>query len=465
MERLTLHELAAATGGTLTRPADGRLTFDGVSLDTRTLPPGEVFWAIRGRWRDGHDFVSEAFAAGAPAAVVERPVAGPAGPCVLVENSVAALARLAGWYRSLLDAFVIGVTGSVGKTTTRELIFAALGGGPAAVRSRKNHNNELGVPLTLLDVAKSHRFAVVEMGAARVGDIAALATIARPEAGIVTRFGVAHVETFGGEDEIVRGKGELVEALPQEGFCVLPGDQPAARLVVPRATGEVMFVGQEEWNDHKVRVTAAAAEQLTFSVDGSTFQIAATGAHLAVPAGMAVAVARKLGRTDRQIAAGLREFQPVEGRGRVAVRSPWTVIDDAYNANPDSMRAALDALAAWPGRCRRVLVCGDMYGLGERAAAAHVELGRQAALQGIDLVAAVGDYARQVAHGACRSGMDARRLACFADRDGAAAWLRETLSPGDVVWVKGSRPMELERLVAALAETAGEAARPLRAAA
>lgn len=453
MERLTLHDLATATGGTLSCPGERGRAFTGVSLDSRTVRPGEVFWAVEGKQVDGHEFVADAFARGAAAVVVRKPV-DTDRPCVVVRDGVEALARLAGWYRSLLDAFVIGVTGSVGKTTTRELIFAALGGEPKAVRSRRNFNNEFGLPLTLLDIERRHRFAVVEMGAARVGDIAALCATARPEAGVITRLGVAHVETFGSEEAIVRGKGELAEAVPSEGFVVLPGDQVEGHQIARRAACECIFVGREAENTHRVSVKHCRPGALGVGVDGGTFEVAANGAHFAVAVGMAVAVARRLGRTDRQIAADLRAFEPVSGRGRLAVRSPWTVIDDSYNANPDSMRAAVASLANWPARGRRVLVCGDMWGLGARTESAHRDLGAYAAMSRIDVIVAVGSHAGQVAHGACREGMDARCLACFGDRESAAEWLRGSLRPGDAVWVKGSRPMELERLVEALAEAA-----------
>lgn len=465
MERLTLHELAAAAGGTLTSSAARGATFEGVGLDSRTVRPDNVFWAIEGARHDGHDFVEQAFARGAAAVVVRRrcPVQGPQ---IIVNDPIEALGRFAGWYRSLLDAFVVGVTGSVGKTTTRELTYAALGGEPRAVRSPMNYNNQLGVPLTLLGVERRHRFAVVEMGAARVGEIASLAAVTRPEAAVITRIGIAHVETFGGEDAIARGKGELIEALPPDGFAVLPGDQPAARRIAGRACCETAFVGHQDGNDHRVRITHVAPGSVRFTVDGAAFEVTANGAHFAACAAMAVVVARRLGRTDRQIASDLKAFEPVQGRGRTAVHSPWTVIDDTYNANPDSMNAAVDALAAWPTAGRRVLVCGDMYGLGDRSEAAHIQLGAYAVERRIDLIAAIGTHARRVAHGACREGMDARRLACFADRDAAAEWLRGTLRPGDVVWVKASRPMELERLVAVLAEAAPGESRPrLRAAA
>lgn len=465
MEPLTLHELASATGGILSIPACRAAAFDRVSHDSRTIRPGDVFWAVRGPRFDGHRFVEKAFQLGAIAAVVDHPIADVKGPLIVVGDTTAALGHFASWFRSLLDALVIGVTGSVGKTTTRELIFAALGGEPTAIRSSKNLNNHWGVPLTLLGIEREHRFAVVEMGADRVGDIAALAKIARPEVGVITRFGVAHIETFGDEDAIVRAKSELALAIPTGGFVVLPGDQAPSRKIADQCRGTAILVGNQDGNEHRVAVKCMEPDRLQFVVDGANFEIAANGTHFAVPAAMAVTVARRLGRTDRQIASDLSMFRPVAGRGRIAATEPCTIIDDTYNANPDSMRAAVEGLTAWPTRGRRVLVCGDMYGLGERAIAAHLELGRQIATSGIDVVASIGDFARQVAHGACRAGMDAHRLALFSNRDEAFEWLQRSLKPGDVVWVKASRPLELERLVEALVNASGSAWQPTRRAA
>ena len=453
MERVSLEELAAATGGVLSAPLSRRTHFDGVSIDSREIHPGQVFWAIRGRRVDGHDFVEEAFQRGAVAAVVERQIAA-SGSTLQVKDGVQALGAFARWYRSLLDALVIGVTGSVGKTTTRELVHAALGGAPNSARSRKNFNNHLGVPLTLLDLARQTRFAVVEMGADRVGDIAELSRIARPEVGLITALGVAHIETFGSREAIVQAKGELVESLPRDGLAVLPGDHPQASQLARRTRARTLFVGTSPESQHRVAVRSFEPGRLRVSVDGAVFEIAANGTHFAVPLGMAVVAARELGCFDAQIAHGLKSFEPVPGRCRVAITVPWTLVDDTYNANPDSMRAALDSLAAWPHPRRRIFVCGDMYGLGASTVSDHVELGRHVAKRRIDLLVAIGAQAAHVVAGALQEGMDARRIAAFADRSEAATWLAASLDERDVLWAKGSRPMALEGLIEELCQAA-----------
>jgi len=462
MERVSLEELATVTGGILSVHSARHRHFDGVSIDSRQVVPGQIFWAIRGARFDGHDFVEEAFQRGAVAAVCEQPIAA-IGPTVVVHDCVRALGAFAGWYRTLLDAFFIGITGSVGKTTTRELLHAALGSAPESARSRRNFNNQFGVPLTLLDLSRQTRFAVVEMGADRLGEIAALSRIARPEVGLITTVGVAHVETFGSREAIMRAKGELVESLPRDGLAILPGDHPQASRLASRTHARKAFVGTLPANRHRVAVRSFEPGRLRVSVDGANFEIAANGPHFAVPLGMAVVAARALGRFDAQIAQGLKSFEPVPGRCRLAMTVPWTVIDDTYNANPDSMRAALDALALWPRARRRVFVCGDMYGLGTGTISDHVELGRQTGMRDIDLLVAIGDQASHVVAGALQAGMASQRIAAFASRTDAARWLATSLNEGDVLWAKGSRPMMLEGLIEDLRVAA--AATPRRTAA
>lgn len=453
MERVSLEELARVTGGALSTPAARHRLFAGNSIDSREITAGCVFWAIRGTRFDGHEFVAEAFRRGAVAAVVDRPVLT-TGPTITVRDCVQTLGAFARWYRSLLDAFFIGITGSVGKTTTRELVHAALGGNAESVRSRKNFNNHLGVPLTLLDLSRQTRFGVVEMGADRVGDIADLCRIARPEIGIITALGVAHIETFGSRDAIVQAKSELVESLPRDGLAILPGDHPQVAQLAQRTRARTVCVGTSSTSHTRVSVRSFEPGRLRVSVDGATFEIAANGPHFAIPLAMAVVAARALGRFDAQIAQGLKSFEPVPGRCRVAMTTPWTLVDDTYNANPDSMRAALESLSVWPRGRRRIFVCGDMYGLGERTVGDHVELGRETAKRDIDLLVAIGDQASHVVAGALQEGMTSQQIAAFASRSDAVRWLAASLNEGDVLWAKGSRPMMLECLIEDLCQAA-----------
>ena len=482
MERLTLQELNAAIAGRPLAAGDRRITFQGVAIDSRQIEPGQLFWAIRGPHQDGHAFLDDARRRGAVAAVVDQQHVQSQQsnvsktpftemriaresltvdethravlPLLCVADSTAALKQFAAWYRRLQDAFLIAITGSVGKTSTREMLFCALGNETAGMRSPRNYNNQFGVPLTLSQLERRHRFGVIEIGASQTGEVAELSRMVRPEAGIITRLGVAHIETFGGVEQIAAGKGELLDALPRSGFALLPGDQPRARQLALRSAAPVRFVGLGNDCDVRPQSIETRPELLRFRLNNTRFEVRANGAHFAVGASMAITAARQLGRSDQQIANALQAFEPVNGRCRVVQRQPFTVIDDTYNANPDSMAAALTTLASWPAAGRRIFVCGDMWGLGHWTADAHFELGQQVAMQGIHQLVAIGANARQVTQGSRSQGMEARCLASFSHRGEATAWLSTFCQPGDVILVKASRPLELERLVAELCASA-----------
>ena len=257
MHPVTISLLAAATRGVVINGSDENHRFSRVEIDSRRVTPGCLFWALRGEHHDGHDFLAEARNHGATAAVISRRrltqaqeawrtsnLHGELALLIVVDDTLTALADFARWYRSQHEGLVIGVTGSFGKTTTREMIHAVLSGSRHGVRSLKNFNNHIGLPLSLLELDQSHEFAVLEMGASAVGEIAALAKIAQPKIGVITGIGLAHVEGFGSPEGIVRGKGELLEALPNSGFAILPGDDPVTRAMAGRTSSTVIVVGE-----------------------------------------------------------------------------------------------------------------------------------------------------------------------------------------------------------------------------
>jgi UDP-N-acetylmuramoyl-tripeptide--D-alanyl-D-alanine ligase len=279
-----------------------------------------------------------------------------------------------------------------------------------------------------------------------------LAEFASPEVGVVTAVGLAHFEKFGGEQQIVQAKGELVEALPASGFAVLAGDDPRVRGMAGRAKCRTLFVG--EGPDNNVRATdiEAVPDRLGFRVDGQRFEVPVTGRHHLTAALSAIAVAREAGLPADLIAEGLRTFAPVAGRCRVERIGPWTVIDDTYNASPDSMRAACEVLRTWTGTGRKILVAGDMLELGKWTVASHVELGRTVAHAGIDCLLAYGDQAGHVVRGARTAGMDGHRLAECESFEALLTVLDCWLEPETVVLVKGSRGMRMERVIEWLRE-------------
>lgn len=458
MERVSLHQLRAAVGGRVVG-ADAEVWFDGISVDSRTIRQGEAFWALPGERHDGHDYISEAQRRGAVLCVAEENRLNDiSGPTLLVPCTLTALGEWARWTRQQHDALVIGVTGSVGKTTTRELIYSALRGQFQGIRSQRNYNNEVGLPLTLLDLRRDHEFAVLEMGAGRIGDIRRLTEIAQPEIGVVTAIALAHVQGFGGEREIIQGKGELLESLPRGGFAVLPGDDPKLRGMAVRAACPVLFVGEHENNHLRAREVVAQRDSLSFTVDHHRYEVPITGRHALSNVLCAIAIAREVGLRASVIEEGLRTFRPVAGRSHVMQIGLWMVIDDTYNANPGSMTAACRLLTEIDfGKVnKRLLIVGDMLELADEALPAHRRLGEEAARAGVDRLLACGDHAADVLDGAMHAGMKSHHIAGCRELDPLLAVLDCWLEPNDVLLVKGSRGMRMERVIEWLRERAAQ---------
>ena len=467
MHSVALHSLATATNGQLVGGTGGEAMLTRVVIDSRLTKPGDLFWALRGEHHDGHEFLVEARHRGASAAVVRHDRLaqaqeawksgsgrGAVPPLIVVADTLVALAEFASWYRSQQEGLVIGVTGSFGKTTTREMIHAVLSAAHPGVRSLKNFNNHIGLPLSLLELDQSHEFAVLEMGASAVGEIAMLAEIARPEVGVITGIGLAHVEGFGSPEQIVLGKGELLEALPATGFAILPGDDPLTRGMADRANCPVLFVGESENNHVRATNVRVTNQRLIFEVDHVEYEVPVTGRHFLRAALTALAIAREIGLSPTQIASGFANFQAVPGRCQVHQIGSWTVIDDTYNANPASMRAACETLRDWQGANKRLLITGDMLELGTHAVQAHMELGRAAAEARVDGLLVFGEQADHVVRGALASGLRPSRLAQCDHLEILLTVLDCVLEPGDVLLVKGSRGMRMERVVEWLREKA-----------
>jgi UDP-N-acetylmuramoyl-tripeptide--D-alanyl-D-alanine ligase len=461
----TRYELASGAGGRWigTPPAEVR----GVSTDTRQLAPGACFVALAGERFDAHDFLEPARAAGAACAVVsegwlaavaagKRPGAPAVLPLLAVKDTLAALGLLARLHRRRFDIPVAAVTGSNGKTTTREMLGLILRTRGPALKTEGNLNNEVGVPLTLLQLAAEHRRAVVEMGMNHAGEIARLAAIVEPQLGVVTGAGPGHVEHFGSVDGVADAKAELYFALPANGVAVANADDPRM-LRRAQASGRSLITfatGRGQRGDVVVlEVLAHGPEGLRFTLGLGQKEVEVTlplvGLHNATNAAAAAAAAMALGFTDREIAEGLRAVQPVGRRLRVErLPSGVTLIDDCYNANPASMTAALRTLSdLTTAGGRPVAVLGDMLELGPLEEASHRALGEEVARAARHL-AAFGPRSRLTAEAARAAGL----ADAFHTEDMAAlvAHVKAQLAPGDVLLVKGSRGNRLERLVDAL---------------
>ncbi len=456
----TREELVQATGGrwTGTPPA----SVEGVSTDTRTLPPGSLFVALRGERFDGHAFLPEAAAKGAVAAVVDErfdPTEGVPGPAgrLVVDDTLAALGAIARLHRRRFQLPVVGVTGSNGKTTTREMIAAILATRGRVLKTEGNLNNEVGVPLTLFGLDASHSAAVVEMGMSHPGEIARLAAIALPQVGVVTLAAPAHLEGLGTVDAVADAKAELYQGLPPGGIAIANADDArmlkraqasGRRLITFSAAkgrrGDVVVLELVSQGDDGLRfVLGVGNRELPVHIPGLV------GGHNAANAAAAAAAAIALGCTDREISRGLATVRPVGRRLRLEnLPSGVTLLDDCYNANPASMSAALATLAglAAPGR-RAVAVLGDMLELGPFEAEAHRAVGAEAARSGVKALASFGPRSRGAAEAARAAGLEAFHT---EEIDALVRWTKATLQPGDVLLVKGSRGMKLERLVEAL---------------
>lgn len=447
-----LSEIVRHSPGTLVG-ADREFT--SVSTDTRTIKQGALFVALAGPTFDGHDFVATAAQNGAAAALVSRPLSVDV-PQVVVADPLAALSAFAREWRRQFKIPVVGVTGSNGKTTTKELIGSILSQlGPTLV-TRGNLNNHIGVPLTLLELTKAHRYAVIEMGANHLGEIAHLASLAEPTVGIVTNAGAAHLEGFGSLEGVAAGKGEMFQALPVEGVSVINGDDKYAPQWRDMSSADrVLTFGFEQPADfmaHKVReVSGAAGFRIDFDLVTPDGTLAATiplaGLHNLRNALGAAAAACAAGTPVEQIVSGLAAMKTVAGRLELkpAINGAF-IVDDSYNANPSSLKAGLDAMrSSFSGK--RWLVLGEMKELGDASDELHAEVGRYARQAGIERLLAVGEGSRFSVEAFGRGGQ------WFADIDALIRDAKSSLTAGVAVLIKGSRANRLERVSAALSAT------------
>jgi UDP-N-acetylmuramoyl-tripeptide--D-alanyl-D-alanine ligase len=459
--KLTLAEAAIGAGAVLEAPASianaGALVASGYSIDSRTVNAGELFIAVRGERFDGHDFVAPALERGAIAAVVSRalvatlPDAVLAVPLLIAEDPLVALQALAAHVRRQWGRRVVAITGSAGKTTTKDAVAAVLGTKFNVLKSRGNLNNGFGLPLQLLRLEPEHEFAVVEMGMNHAGEIAALARIAGPDWGVVTNIGTAHIENFAdGQAGIARAKLELIAALPANGVAFLNCADPYLSQFGRDFPGRVVYFGDGPCADPQYFEATEDLAGLHFKFRAGEREGAMTlhllGAHNASNALAGLAVALEAGVELDDAVAALEKLTAGDKRGQVIEIGGATILNDSYNSNPEALRSMIRTLAARPAR-RRILVAGEMLELGEPGSALHAECGRAAAEAGLDFVAGVQGNAVHLAAAACIGGVGSLFL---PDAEAAGQWLKENLQPGDVVLVKGSRGVHLERAIDAV---------------
>ncbi len=454
MPALTVEDVVRGTRGALVG-GDLGVPVSGVSIDSRTLGIGDAFFAIHGHHLDGHAFLRDAAARGASCLIVhdlpdELP---PSVSAVLVDDTTRALGRLAAYHRARFTVPVVAITGSNGKTTTKEMTAAILETLGPVLKPESSFNNQWGLPLTLLKLGPEHRAVVVELGANTPGEIAALAEISRPTVGVVTMVASAHTEFFGSLDGVAAEKSALVRAIPREGAVVLNADD--AKVIAMRALSRARVLTFSRQPGADVSAVGAAEEtpeglRVTLETGGGrrTVTLRFAGRHNIVNALAAAGAAAALGLPLEAIARGLAAARPIKGRCVWKLAGSVRILDDTYNANPVSVRAALETLAAATDARRRIVVLGDMLELGAISEEAHREAGRAVAASGAAEFVGVGRWAMAAVEAARAAGLsESHHAATFED---TVALLLKRLAPGDALLVKGSRGMRMERVVDAL---------------
>ncbi len=447
MESISLKALAEALG--TTSPVDAQITC--VSTDTRNLPKGCLFVALRGAKFDGHDFVAQAIEAGAVAAVTDMQIGDL--PCIVVENTGQALLDIGSFYRELFDIPLVGVTGSVGKTTTKEMIACVLSEKFNTLKTAENFNNEIGMPKTLFGLTKEHGAAVIEMGMNHFGEISRMSRSAKPTMAVITNIGYSHIEHLGSQEGILRAKLEMLEGMAPDAPLFVSADDPMLRDLRRKLERLVLTysvhpaIGVDVYATDIKEDDGVTTFTINWNCDESILAVLPTvGIHNVKNALAAFLVGYTAGMMPQEIVCGLAKYAPTGNRQNIFVKNGQTVIADCYNASPDSMRAGLGVLGNYPCEGRKIAVLGDMLELGEHSGALHAMVGEMAKNAGIDMLFCYGAAARGIAENA-GEGIAAF---CTEDAQELTEALRRTLREGDCVLFKASHGMHLENIISAL---------------
>lgn len=449
MKNMTLENIAAACGGEIycMREELAQETAKGIVIDSRQIEPGYIFVATKGERVDGHQFIPDVFAKGAMAVICEVLPEEDLGPCILVKDSFMALKQAAAFYRQQLDIRVVGITGSVGKTSTKEFVASVLSEKYKVHKTAGNYNNEVGLPLTIFGIQEDDQIAVLEMGINTFGEMHRLSEVAKPDICVMTNIGQCHLENLIDRDGILRAKSEIFDFMNPKGTVVVNGDDDKlATIHEVYGKAPVTFGMNKQnaiWADHiENRGLLGSCADIHMGDDVVHAIIPLPGEHMIYNAMAAAAVALQFGMSKEEIAAGISHVEAVAGRSHLVEAGDKVIIDDCYNANPVSMKAAIDLLATAPGR--KVAILGDMFELGENEKAMHGEVGEYAAEKGIDLILCVGELSEAMYQEAVGSGGNAKY---YETREALEAVLNEILQQGDTVLVKASHSMAFENLV------------------
>lgn len=449
--KITVQEAVQMCGGRLLC-GDAESVITSVTTDSRTVCPGSLFVPIKGEKTDAHIYIPAVFAAGATAAFTQENLPAPAaGALIAVQDTSAALQKMAAAYRRRYLGPVVGITGSVGKTTTKEMVALSLSARYRVMKTQGNQNSQIGVPLTMFQLDESTEAAVVEMGMSQFGEMARLARIAAPQFAIMTNIGISHIENLHSQENIMREKLHITDGFTPESVLILNGDDKMLATLRGKLPFHTEFVGTAPWCSYRaVQVTAQNGGMHFFLQHGQTLlpvAIPVLGMHQVTNALAALAAADVLHIPLAEAAKALAAYKPLAMRQQIHKAAGMTVIDDSYNASPDAVRGALDVLCSFPHR--RVAVLADMLELGTASQQAHRACGRHAAQAGTDLVVTVGLQAREIAAGAREENPKLPCKSCSSNQE-AISYLKETLRPGDTILVKGSRGMHTDEIVSAI---------------
>ena len=449
MKELTLKQIADWCGGKVSARFE-HLRVSRMQSDSRKVRSGDLFVALKGAKADGHDFAETAINHGAVAALVSRPISEKL-PSIEVEDTLCAYGEIAAGYRKLTGVKVVGITGSVGKTTTKEMTASVLEAAYHTAKTEGNHNNNLGLPMTIMDMPENTEVAVLEMGMNHSGEMEYLSSIARPDLAIITNIGTMHIEHLGTREGTLQAKLEIMRGMPEDGAGVFNGDEPLLWNIRAIGKHKKYYYGIE---NHACDVTATDIVELDDGVRfvvhgfGQQFElfVPMLGRHAVYNALAATTVGLLLGVKPEQIQARFSSFHNTGMRQKIYVKNGVTIIEDCYNAGPESTEAALDVLAGIKTDGRRIAVLGDMLELGNRSAAEHYRIGRLAVGKA-DLLLTYGEHSVRTLTGAITGGMNPKNTDHFDTHEDMARMLKMRVSEGDVVLFKGSRGMRMEKVL------------------
>lgn len=454
MYTFTAAEIANALSGEMIQGTPD-VVFNSVSTDTRQISPGDLFIALVGERFDAHEYIDQAVAHQASGLIISRPVSiggGWQGPVFLVKDTLVALQELAAYNRAQFKGLVVGVTGSNGKTTTKDMITSVLEQKYKTLKTQGNFNNHIGLPLTLLELDNSYQAVVLEMGMRGLGEIDILTRIARPDGAVITNIGETHLERLGSVANIARAKGEILDYIEPRGFAVLNGDDPLVRQQAIRCRGRIVYYGtagevsiraESIGNPGDTRFSCKVKSPL----GAIHISLPVPGRHNILNALAAVGVGLEAGLTLEEIKLGLESLKITSMRLEIRQTKTATIIDDTYNANPASVKAALQILSDLGRERRKVAILGDMYELGQRAVEGHREVGAEAAALQIDILITVGNLAEEIALGATLAEGPPVEVISLNTNAEVKKYLERIVNPKDVILVKGSRGVKMEEIV------------------